>query len=279
MPQDVATDSLEQRYADLVEYMPQPSESEEPGYYIPNEGHPEAIKESILDSYVIPGGTLISTGSERSFFTIALAEKGTFKRAIIRDIDPQIKAYVDCNVLLFRLSHSREEYKELLLQNPEEKERILQEKIETSSLSEPMKRYYLHQLPVLVDSQKIHRQWWLFEEFQAVNYLENDELFWKIKELADAGNILATVGDISELDPFNPKEISLIDTSNICDHCPIHWMGRQEFHPVIVYTELLKISGNRVWQTIYHKYILNSQAPEFDPDIRTHRLLKAAKNR
>ena len=55
-------------------------------------------------------GLIVSVGTERSFFDLALADQSRCEGLVVRDINPKVKAYVDFNVLLFRIANSRKDY-------------------------------------------------------------------------------------------------------------------------------------------------------------------------
>lgn len=57
--------------------------------------------------------------------------------------------------------------------------------------------------------------------FQNANYSDHDELFKRIKKLAEDGNIIATLGSIDDLSFLKNASVALIDVSNILDYCAL----------------------------------------------------------
>jgi hypothetical protein len=82
----------------------------------PNEGNPQKLIPHLQE--ISKKGVVVSTGTERSFFFLLflvklLANKNLCEGLIIKDINPKVKAYVDFNVLLLRITKTVEEYREL----------------------------------------------------------------------------------------------------------------------------------------------------------------------
>lgn len=255
--------SLEQDLSYTIEVLPNPDTfTGFKDFRQPNEAHPEQIY-PILDT-ISPGGVLVSAGSERGFFTLALAEEGLFSGLVIRDIHPKIKAYVDFNILLFRLASSREEYNRLSEMKTTDGFR---EKIEDSNIPHAMKIYYLNNLDTLALAyQEVDQDWRACTAFHRVDYSKNDVFFQRIKKLADSGNIVSAIGDITDVDFLHDREISMIDISNIYDYSPNMTFKKEPgFHPVIVYTNLLRsgIYADRyIYQTLFYKHVLNKSKEE-----------------
>jgi hypothetical protein len=77
----------------------------------PNECNVIKVKEHLdLQENI---GPIVSTGTERSFFDLALCNPAKCTGLIVRDINPKVKAYVDFNTLLLRLSNDVNEYAQL----------------------------------------------------------------------------------------------------------------------------------------------------------------------
>ncbi|MBX9922612.1 MAG: hypothetical protein K2Y01_00740 [Rhabdochlamydiaceae bacterium] len=229
----------------------------------------EKLQEHLQD--VKPGRILVTTGSERAFFTANVAQrllrktpenfnknKFFFRGIVVLDINPQIKKYVDYNILLLRLARSKEEYQELststeLSDIKNYIEIRLEEEAANGNLPEDMKKYYLNNLVELhqhyhcfdLDSPEhpfFHQQAWRSESvFEKLKYWKKDSDFYPIHELAKSGNIIAITGDIQNLSFLKRKKISLIDISNIPEFIkPSEWEWKIEnkTHPRILRTYL-----------------------------------------
>jgi hypothetical protein len=108
-------------------------------------------------------GIIVSVGTERSFFDLALSDPTICEGLVVRDIDPHVKGYVDFNVLLLRIAENREDYVQLSTPPPhcshyyfgikEANNKIILEKIkkirlitEKADIPPVIKEYYLRYL-------------------------------------------------------------------------------------------------------------------------------------
>jgi len=77
-----------------------------------------------------------------------LADPTKCEGLVIRDISHRVKAYVDCNVLLLRISNSREEYCALAKEFNEKA--ILEKNYRDPTIPEVWKKYYKENLRILL---------------------------------------------------------------------------------------------------------------------------------
>ncbi len=77
-------------------------------YLEPNEGNVIDVKPHIVK--MRGQGLIVSTGTERSLFDLALSTPCKCEGLVVRDINPRVKAYVDFVVLLLRISKNCEEF-------------------------------------------------------------------------------------------------------------------------------------------------------------------------
>lgn len=230
-------------------------------FLFPNERNPIDIK-SHLDLISAPG-VLVSTGTERSFFDLALMPKEKCQGLIVRDINPKVKAYVDFNTMLLRVSRDRKEYVELssgLLEGEQIESRIeiLREKIITSGIPHPIKKYYLKNLNNFAEiyfSANARRPWKDSKFFEGVKYFEDDSLFANLQRYAREGNIIATIGDINDLSFLGDLNVSVVDTSNIHEFQLMEPKGGDNFHPRVIWTNFdWQIRPSRYYFTRYYSY-------------------------
>jgi hypothetical protein len=80
-------------------------------FLYPNECNVFKVKEHLDLQEKI--GIIVSTGTERSFFDLALCNLEKCKGLVVRDINPKVKAYVDFNILLLRLALDVKDYERL----------------------------------------------------------------------------------------------------------------------------------------------------------------------
>jgi hypothetical protein len=236
-------------------------------YGVPNELQPNFVTPHLV---MTKPGLIVSTGAERSFFDLLFSDPKFCQGLVIRDIHPHIKAYVDFNVLLLRISETRQEYlklstlpspdtleivqklsekeaEECYLKHREELLEKIRQRTENSDLPTAMKRYYRKHLEdfgrIYFDTMKNS---WRSKSlrynrpkettFQGARYYEHDALFAKLQGYARAGNIIATVGDISELEFLNTRNIGVVDISNISDYAILHF--KTQSRPTIVSTKV-----------------------------------------
>lgn len=243
-------------------------------YLVPNEGHPENIKEHLALS---KPGLIVSVGSERSFFNLIFSDPKVHQGMVILDVNPHNKAYVDFNTLLLRISKNKEEYISLstlskIVKNPLKKIkiedpsvqstitkriRVIKEKIHhEKDLSKDMRNYYLKNLKSFalvyfsvshiwknkMDGGRFTKE----DVFATCRYYQNDIQFNKLKSYAKTGKIISVVGDINHLNFFNDHNISIVDTSNIIDYTFIN-LETASYPRVIITRQFVD-------KTAYHSY-------------------------
>jgi len=206
-------------------------------YLFPNEDAPEGIK-SHLD--LSERGIIVSTGTERNFFNLLFSKEEKCDGIVVRDINQKVKAYIDFNVLLFRISETRAEYLELSqnvdLQDTESfktRMKIILDKVKKSSLPERIKNYYLEHVEDFGSIYLRTQKNWQCEDskyYKECRYDQNDDGFSKIQKYARAGNIISTIGEINDLSFLKGRIISVVDTSNICDYSLINLKGIDDSH-------------------------------------------------
>ncbi|HEX4840150.1 MAG TPA: hypothetical protein VFU89_06880 [Rhabdochlamydiaceae bacterium] len=213
-----------------------------------NEWPPQNIQPHLGQS---APGAMVVTGTERGFFNLLFSDEGLCIGLIFRDINPKAKAYIDFNTLLLRISQNMQEYTKL--SEPIEWWRddydaimskriaLITEKTQMSDLPERVQKYYLKNIKRLGESYLHLGQsgdWRKDERLRACWYHQNEEQFLKLQRYAKAGNIIATVGDINDLEFLKETKISTVDTSNIHDYCVVNLKGAPDFSPKVIWTEL-----------------------------------------
>ncbi|HEV8051767.1 MAG TPA: hypothetical protein VGP47_04670 [Parachlamydiaceae bacterium] len=217
-------------------------------YLVPNEGRPEKIKKH-LD--LAQTGIHISTGTERSLFHLLCAEEDKCLGLVIRDINPRVKAYMDFNIALIRISDTREEYVKLssTIHDPIHRIQTIESIIERDpDLPLIIKQYYLaHARKFGEIYLKADQSWRTNPLFDRVNYCRNDSQFYKIKFFAMAGNIITTVGKINDLIFLFCRNIAVVDTSNICDYSMINLNYNENSQPRVIWTNLESTTGEETY--------------------------------
>lgn len=226
----------------------------------PNEVYPENGK-PYLDQ--MDPGHIVSAGTERSFFSLALAPRHC-QGLIMVDINDRVVAYNRFNILLLMISNTMEEYARLsdrLSSDKEEKNRVdeIRKLAEKSPyLSEKLRSHYLAELEnyakafFFKNTIEILCKMWRKERkegvrfgrtlpdrkfFTNVLYFENLELFNKLQHYARSGNIIAKLGNIENLEFLGRLPIGVIDVSNIGDYQLLD-LGTK--HPIkVIFTQLL----------------------------------------
>lgn len=232
-----------------------------PSFLIPN----EAGVPRILPLLSKAGkGLLVSTGTERSFFTLALIDPKKCTGLVVVDFNPEVKAYVDFNVLLLRICRDQEEYQQLSavyhmnkkITSKELEARLVEirRKVETNqNLPSWLKTYYLNNFESFASiyfktrlgiSQKGASSdtfdWQIMTVFSPVHYHKSEKLFGQLQAYARAGNIISVVGDMNELSYLNLLNIAVLDVSNIPDYKILHFDTKSQ--PLVISTKLLRTS-------------------------------------
>lgn len=225
-------------------------------------------------------GYAVSVGTERSFFLLALADPDLCDGLIVRDINPKVKAYVDFNVLLLRISSSREEYCSLAKRPSKEEyskrlETILANITTTEDLPGNLKEYYRKNLENFANVYyyQSSKEWAekdsdLYKMFYSVHYYNDDDLFTKLQRYAKQGRIISSIGSINDLSSFHDLPISLIDTSNVSEYEFLDIHGCSFDAPVtIIHTKGTGHSGTTFYSKQYSP-IQDVEREEFEELIR-----------
>jgi hypothetical protein len=230
-------------------------------YLEPNETHPIDAKEHLQWD---ASGILVSTGTVRSLFDLTMVDPEKCTGLVIRDINPQVKAYIDFEILLIRLASSHEEYQELAMPldytDVEDKNASYLLRLNRvnmllaqSNLSPELKGYYHTYLEQMATLYFTHQcvlgedtYWKESASFKEVNYYQDAELFSKLQTYAKEGKILTTVGSIEDLEFLGEERIGLIDISNIADYALLDF--KRAIPEKILFTHCLGID------TEYHSY-------------------------
>ncbi len=283
LPQNQGDSSLEEKYEEIVCYSFDPTvDCGFIDYLKPNEGPVECI---IPHLQGVKKGFIVSVGTERSFMDLIFANDDC-KGLIIRDINPRVKAYIDFAVMIMRISRDREDFLSLI--NPEaydeativsrlfpeeeesqkhfietccdvEKDRLIFDEIKRRleadrDIPDAMKQYYLENCDrfayYYIRYSHLPPEMKASDEF---NYFTHDEPFLKLQRYAKAGNIIATIGDIQDLEFLGETPISVVDTSNVCDYTFIDLRLAETESPRVIWTSFTPIT--------YH-------SREFDASIR-----------
>ncbi|HEV8051768.1 MAG TPA: hypothetical protein VGP47_04675, partial [Parachlamydiaceae bacterium] len=230
-------------------------------YLSPNEGHPEGIEKHLK---MAEEGLHVCTGTERSFFHLLGADRDKCQGVVIRDINPRVKAYVDFNLMLIRISNTREEYllwSSMISNKGEFKHTItaIIHQLKDADLPQKIKDYYLKNAWGFGEIyQKTDKSWRSNPLFEKVNYCLHDHLFQKIKSYAMEGKIISTVGKINDLLFLKYYNVSVVDTSNISDYSMIDLNAEGNFQPRIIWTRLRNprnMNSPICTQTEYYSYI------------------------
>lgn len=208
-------------------------------YRDPNEG---GVKEIIPHLEMTKPSLLVSAGTERSFWDLILLDQkypDQCQGLVVRDISPKAVAYVNFVIILLLCAKNREELQKFAqpTDNLEEHIQTIRSLLASVSYSPRMKAFYEKNLESFAKSyfEASHR--WRTEAFFPVNYFNNEEEFQILKKYADQGKMIATLGDIGDLQFLEDAghKIGIVDTSNIHDYALIRpkW---KESKPKIIST-------------------------------------------
>ncbi len=240
-------------------------------YLSPNEWNPEGIEEHLK---MAEKGIIVSTGTERSFFDLVFCAAEKCEGLVVRDINPRVKAYVDFNTLLLRISDTREEYLRFtkpLKESEAFKGRIeeITKKMAQVSLPAKINQYYLAHLEdfahiyLRVASSYCWKNGSEAEHFMKGRYDLDDGIFAKVQKYAREGNIVSTIGPINDLKFLKHQKISVVDTSNINSYSFIDLQGEGDFCPRVI-----RSVGTGRMSTGYQSHIYTPLTPgerlEFD---------------
>jgi len=168
-------------------------------------------------------GLIVSTGAERSFFDLALADPDLCYGLVVRDINPRVKAYIDFNVMLLRLSNNRKTYEAISSPiNPIEyntRKKLIKTMLqEDDQIPQGVKRYYENHLDDFFNIYFDNNKWQNSPAYEGVKYQLDDILFSRLQTAARNGNIIATIGSINDLSFLDEFNIAAVDVSNTPDY-------------------------------------------------------------
>jgi hypothetical protein len=245
-----------------------------PEFLSPNEGNPESIQHHFKN--ISNRGIVVCTGTERSFYTLLFCSETWCEGLVIRDIQPKVKAYVDCNILLLRISKTREEYanlsecigKDKLRLDLKQRIELITEKTTQSNLPFSIKEYYLKNMRAICSlyllEPKPEREE-INEMFEACAYNTDDEQFSKLQRYAQSGNIVCITGTINDLSFLKTKNVVAVDTSNISDYILIDIKGgKEDFHPRIIWTCVSPQIKATTYFSYIHTALTDQERVEFD---------------
>lgn len=239
-------------------------------YLRPNEMNPEGIKEHLK---LAKRGIHVSTGTERSFFGIIFSKR--CEGLIVVDINHRVKAYVDFNTLLIRISQNVQEYaaisfiQDFTNEEINQKIDVIKHKLYRSKIPNKMRDYYLKNLKDFAniyygnfDANPAKAKQEYRKDFDKVRYYNSQKQFSKIKKLADAGNIISVIGQINDLSFIN-RNISVIDSSNISDYFFINPKMKENFCPRIIRTSSILL-GPCCYSSFEHTPLSDDDTDKFD---------------
>lgn len=225
-------------------------------YLSPNEGGVHAVKEHLEK---MSPGLIVSCGTERSFFDLLLSEENKCTGLVVRDINPRVKAYVDYLTLLLRLSETRQDF--LKLSSQEEDLTSLLDK--NKNIPPQMKQYYHDHL------HDFAKTYFRIDDRipkgnnKGTEYRTNDELFAKLKRYADSGKIIATIGEIGDLEFLQGHPIAIVDTSNIRLYSLLDIRGTDpNYPPRIIHT--YQDRHQTGYSSYVHLPLTSAERAEFD---------------
>jgi len=238
-------------------------------FIVPNEKDPLYVRPHL--SMTRPG-LIVSAGTERSFFDLALSDPTKCEGLVVRDINPQVKAYVDFNVLLLRIATHRNDYVRLSTLNDiddkSEFEARIQEIIaltKASKLAPEIEEYYLKHLQAFgeIYFHARERDDWRKQtnSFKGVKYHEDDELFNQLQRYARSGNIIATFGDIADLQFLDHRNVAILDISNIQDYCLLKFKTKS--NPTIISIHFLEVPSKFYCSSMYRN-LTSQECTELD---------------
>lgn len=257
-------------------------------YLDPNESNPIDVLPHLRK--VFTRGVIVSTGTERSFINLCLTRPYKCEGLVVRDINPRVKAYVDFVTLLLRISENCEEFRSLsegieltdlscadsfFLQKDAgifaERVAVIRKKLQHSSIPEDVKNYYNDHLEDFAKVYFFSDHRWKYadekedpfssEAFSGVKYFKDKYLFQTLQKYAQTGNIIATLGDIGEIDTLQGRRVSVVDVSNIPDYTLIDLKENRGGAPLVIWTRYP--SANTEYQSHIYKYINAQDRQQF----------------
>lgn len=232
----------------------------------PNEGTPEGLAPH-LD--LMSRGLIVAVGTERCFFGLLLSNPTKCEGMVVRDINPRVKAYVDFNILLLRISCAREEYCSLATKPANERSlevRLthIREKIKTTLSILPFrKEYYQKHLKAFADVYfNTSKEWVSKTCFSKVNYFNDNAQFSKLQEFANAGKIVATIGSITDLSFLRNRRVAIIDTSNVNAYCVLDIQGFPCTYPTRLIWTGLRSDDLTTYRSFTYSHVTTAEREE-----------------
>lgn len=205
-------------------------------YLSPNEGTPTAIKPHL--DLIEERGVIVAAGTERIFFDLVLCDPDKCDGLIGRDINPRVKAYIDFNVMLLRISKDRKEYADLSDNccDSKIKEKLIANK---DNMPPEIFEYYMTNFEDYANVYfGVEKTWRTSPYYKDVNYYTEDRFFEILQSYAKRGMIISTIGDINDLTIIQDQKIAAVDVSNISDYVFLNIKGGNNFHPIVIWTNL-----------------------------------------
>jgi hypothetical protein len=215
-------------------------------------------------------GTLLSVGTERSFFLWLLTPKTWRRCLVVQDVNPKVKAYLDFAMLLLHIALNREECLQLAqlpggsMDENVCRQRVneLQVKIQSSDMSGDKKKYYLTDDRLMSFARIYYRSnsnlscsdhWSSLKENECVNYWKSDDLFKELKDAVTAGCIVTSVRSIDDSGLLRPYQVIsaipptvLADVSNVSTYHILDFL----YDVQIIFTQ----QRREDWDYFYFKY-------------------------
>jgi hypothetical protein len=181
---------------------------------------------------------LVSTGFQRSFFSLIFSNHDYCKGLVICDINPQIIACAHFNILLLRVATDRKDYKRL--SNSDDCLLEIIDRVAKAVMPEKFRKFYLKNFFKLASLYyEASTAWKNDERFRKVCYHEKKRQFTILQSYAKNGNIIATVRSIEDLRFLSFHEIVVIDSSNIQDYTMLDIQCvNLEDAPTVIWTQL-----------------------------------------
>lgn len=237
-------------------------------------------------------GLLVSVGSERSFFDLIVCAQISGDNClglVVRDVHPKIKAYIDYAVMLLRISRDCAEFEELASSSLKKGEagyeqfrinkiKDIRDRIVKGKLPSILQNYYQRNLEdfFTIYHEESRRFWLIGSSEGLINYHKEKENFSILQSYAIQGNIIASLGDVNDLEFLSNRTLGVIDVSNIpsfamIDFCSHH----QVFHPRVIWTAFEKSIGVSL-KTNYFSFVYTKLSEEEREEVDEMLLLLAA---
>jgi hypothetical protein len=109
----------------------------------------------------------------------------------------------------------------------------------------------LEKMAAIYYKRRFDSDWKTDSAFDEVNYFKNPEHFHRLQDMARKGNIVATIGDVEDLEFLKGTRIAAVDTSNIDDY---KVMGDFKFSPDAGNPVIIRTTGVGKAKTTFHSY-------------------------